>query len=96
MYLLNRHIQSALYTSHNCACRMIGSKVKLASEKEMTAQSTALIGDNLKSKLAPFTFPLKDGRHTVEIRNVPMAFTPNLWKKVEDMLDANNEGSKQN
>ena len=95
MYLLNRHIQSALYTSNNCACRMIGSKVKLASEKEMRAQSTALIGDNLKSKLAPFTFPLKDGRHTVEIRNVPMAFTPNLWKKVEDMLDANDDSERR-
>jgi len=36
---------------------MLGSKVKIASEKDMRAESRILIGDNLKTELVPFTFP---------------------------------------
>ncbi len=69
---------------------MLGPNVKIASEKKMRAEAEAdvLAGvDNLKSQLVPFTFPLKDGRHTVDIRNVPMCSTPNLWEKIENMLE---------
>ena len=58
---------------------MLGSSVKIASEKKMRAEANSLIGiDNLKCQLVPFTFPVKDGRHTVEIKNVPMCYTPHL------------------
>ncbi len=50
---------------------MLGPNVKLASEKKMRAEANSLASfDNLKSELVPFTFPLKDGRHTVEITYV--------------------------
>ncbi len=59
---------------------MLGPNIKIASEKKkkMRAEAASLAGvDNLQSQLVPFTFPLKDGRHTVEmhtveIKNVPM------------------------
>ena len=70
------------YASHP-HCRMLGSNVKLASEKDMRAESSALVGQNLKATLTPFS------RHTVEIRNVPMCYTPDLWQKIEDLLNAN-------
>ena len=74
---------------------MLGSNVKLASEKDMRAESSALVGQNLKATLTPFTFPLKDSRHTVEIRNVPMSYTPDLWQKIEDMLNANDDAERR-
>ncbi len=50
---------------------MLGPNIKIASEKKMRAEAASLAGvDNLRSQLVPFTFPLKDGRHTVEIKNV--------------------------
>ena len=71
---------------------MLGPNVKIASEKKMRAEGNSLAGvDNLKSELVPFTFPLRDGRHTVEIKNVPMCYTPNLWEKVENMLNFNDD-----
>ncbi len=75
---------------------MLGSNVKLASEKKMRAEANSLIGiDNLTSQLVPFTFPLKDGRHTVEIKNVPMCYTPNLWGKIKHMLDSNDDAERR-
>ncbi len=75
---------------------MLGPNVKLASEKKMRAEANSLASvDNLKSQLVPFTFPLKDGRHTVEIKNVPMCYTPNLWEKVENMLNCNDDAERR-
>ena len=69
---------------------MLGPNVKIASEKKMRADADILAGDgNLKSQL------IKDGRHTVEIRNVPMCFTPNLWERIGDMLDMNDDTERR-
>ncbi len=55
---------------------MLGPNVKIASEKKMRAEADSLAGvENLRAELVPFTFPLRDRRHTVEIKNVPMCFT---------------------
>ncbi len=78
---------------------MLGPNIKIASEKKMRAEAASLAGvDNLRSQLVPFTFPLKDGRHTVEIKNVPMCFTPSLWKKIDkidDMLNFNDDSARR-
>ena len=57
------------------------------------ADSLACV-ENLKAELVPFTFPLRDGRHTVELKNVPMCFTPHLWEKVETMLNQNDDAER--
>ncbi len=54
------------------------------------ADSLACV-ENLKAELVPFTFPLRDGRHTVEL---PMCFTPHLWEKVETMLNQNDDAER--
>ena len=75
---------------------MLGSSVKIASEKKMRAEANSLIGiDNLKCQLVPFTFPVKDGRHTVEIKNVPMCYTPHLWEKIQHILNSNDDDERR-
>ncbi len=75
---------------------MLGPNVKLASEKKMRAEANSLAGvENLKCEYIPFTFPLKDGRHTVDIKNVPMCYTPNLWEKIESMLCFNDDAERR-
>jgi len=61
---------------------------KLSSEK-MRVEAGAIVGDSINSKLMPFTFPLKDTHHSVDIRNVPMSYIPNLWERIEHTLNAN-------
>ena len=36
----------------------------------MRAESAEFVGENLLTELAPFIFSMKDGRNSVEIRNV--------------------------
>ena len=69
--------------------------MKIASEKEMRAESDALVGNNLTTHLAPFTFALKDGKHTVEIRNKAISYTPDLWQKISDMLSFNDDPERR-
>ncbi len=53
------------------------------------------MGDNFCTKLAPFTFLVKDGRHSLQVRNVPLAYTPDLWLKISDMLDFNDDSERR-
>ena len=57
----------------------------------MRAQFTS--GENLKAEYTPFTFPLKDGHNTTDIRNVPMVFIVDMWAKIEDMLTLKNNST---
>ena len=60
----------------------------------MRAKARQLISvENLKAEYTPFTFPLKDGHSTTEIRNVPMAYIVDLWTKIEDMLTLNDNST---
>ena len=55
----------------------------IASEGKMRAEAKEYIsGDNLRAELTPFTFS-KD-KH-LEVRNVPIAYLVELWKKIEGM-----------
>ncbi len=62
----------------------------MACESKMRAEAKVFTSsDNLKTEYTPFTFALKDGQRTIEIRNVPMAYILDLWKKISEMLDMN-------
>ena len=52
----------------------------------MRTISAQIVGDNLKAEAVPLSFRLKDGGE--EIRPAPMAYIPNLWQKIEDMLNS--------
>lgn len=67
----------------------------IASEGKMRAEARQYIsGDNLRTELTPFTFSLREkNSNTIEIRNVPMAYVVDLWRKIEDMLISNDNES---
>jgi len=60
----------------------------------MSGAAKRLVGENLCVRLEPFTAAVKDGRHTMEIKNLPIGFVPNLWQKVEDMLSLNDDNER--
>ena len=55
----------------------------------MRAETRQYIGENLKAELAPFSFSLKDGHNSVEIRSKAICFAPDLWSKIQEMFDLN-------
>ena len=57
----------------------------------MRAESAEFVGENLCIELAPFIFAMKDGHNSMEIRNVPISYTPQLWSKIQDMLEFNDD-----
>ncbi len=61
--------------------------VAFASEKRMRERANCFIGDNLRTELAPMSFPLKTGGDV--IKNVPLSVIPHLWSKINDLLDQN-------
>ena len=57
----------------------------------MRQEAAKLLGssaENLVTQYAPFSFPAKDGNGE-EIRNAPISYVPDLWSKIKEMLDAN-------
>ena len=79
----NTHV----YVQLNCTYQrwMKSWGVAIAGEKKMRAVSAQVVGENLKTEAVPLSFCLKDGGE--EIRPAPMAYIPNLWQKIEDMLN---------
>ena len=67
--------------------------VSIASEKSKRKEACALIGDNLKAELAPFSFKHKDGGEV--IKQAAIAYIPDLWQKICDLLDQNSDESNQ-
>lgn len=62
----------------------------MASESKMRAEAKMFTSDdNFRTEYTPFTFALKDGNNSIEIRNVPMAYIVDLWNKISDMLNMN-------
>lgn len=74
---------------------MMKSEVKIASERAMRAESKNLVGDNLKVELGSFIFPVKGGLHSIEVKNVPTSYTPDLWQKISDMLSFNDDKERR-
>ena len=64
----------------------------MAGEQKMRSVSAELVGENLEAETVPLTFRLKDGGE--EIRPAPIAYAPNLWMKVEDMLNNSDDSSR--
>ena len=55
----------------------------------MRKTSEDILGENLEALTAPLTFRLQDGGE--EIHPAPMAFVPNLWVKIEELLNHNDD-----
>ena len=56
----------------------------------MRKEAKQFTGDNL---MAPFSFKHKDDGEF--IKKAPMAYVPNLWDKVETLLDQNCDNTKR-
>ena len=59
----------------------------------MRSEAIKLIGDDVCTEKAPFLFSHKDGGK--EIRPAAMAYIPNLWEKIEQMLERNDDDDRQ-
>lgn len=66
--------------------------IGIASERKMRIQANELVGDNLSAELVPFSFPHKDGGEI--IKDVPYAYIPCLWRKVNDLLDQSSDDKR--
>ena len=67
--------------------------VATASEKKMRAEAKELLGENLKAELVPLTFKHRDGGEV--IKEAAMAYVPDLWLKISNLLDQNSDQSKR-
>ncbi len=63
------------------------SGVTMGSERKMRKVATEMVGTNLLSEAAPFSFSLKRGGE--EIRAVPLVYVPDLGAKVFQLLEQN-------
>ena len=59
----------------------------MGSERKMRMAAKEMVGSNLASEAAPFTFPLKSSG--VEIRAAPYVYVPELEAKVKQLLEQN-------
>ncbi len=67
---------------------MLKSKLKIASEKTMRAESKALV----ESVYRACSFHLLCKGWSVEVQNVPL---PDLWQKISDMLSCNDDPERR-
>lgn len=68
--------------------------VAIASERRMRAEAQSLVdGSNLTAEVAPFSFTQKEGGE--EIRAAPIAYVPNLWQRIEDLFNQNDDEEKR-
>lgn len=59
----------------------------MGSERKMRKVAKEMVGDNLTSEAAPFTFALKS--RGMEIRAAPYVYVPELAAKIEQLLEQN-------
>ena len=64
----------------------------IASEKRMRIETAELIGDNLEAEWDPMFFNHKDGGEV--IKEVPLAYIPRLWEKIESLLNQSSDDSR--
>lgn len=67
-------------------------KIGTGSEARQRSISQELVGSNLHSEAAAFTFSLDGGGE--EIRKAPIVYVPNLVAKVKQLLDQNDRYTK--
>ena len=58
----------------------------------MRQEAVQLVGDDVMSELVPFSFSHKDGGEV--IKAAAMAYIPNLWAKIQDLLEANDDSNR--
>ena len=69
-------------------CRWLrASGITMGSERKMRTASKEMVGTNLASEAAPFSFSLKSGGE--EIRLAPLVYVPDLEAKVFELLEQN-------
>lgn len=59
----------------------------MGSERKMRKAAKEMVGSNLTSEAAPFTFTLKSGG--MEIRVAPYMYVPDLEGKVKQLWEQN-------
>ena len=57
----------------------------------MRIEAAELIGDNLEAEWVPMSFNHKDGE---VIKEVPLAYIPRLWEKIESLLNQSSDDSR--
>ena len=67
--------------------------ISIAPEGKMRSEANELVGDNICAEMVPFSFSHKDGGE--EIKPAAMAYIPNLWERIKDLLEQNNDNSKK-
>ena len=65
--------------------------VPTVSEKSMRAEAKELLGEKLKAELVTLTFKHGDGGEV--IKEAAMAYIPDLWSKISDLLDQNSDNN---
>ena len=89
-YVQNSHVHVINHKSHITIYRWMKSwKVEIGSEPKMRKEATALLGNDLIAESVPFSFPQKDGGE--EIKPAALVYVPNLWRKIEDLLEQNED-----
>ena len=79
-----------LLVTHACILRWFKEcKVSIASEKVMRKRAREIIGDTVVVEKVALTFPLKDGKKGEEVKMRPFGCIPDLWGKIEQMLNDN-------
>ena len=63
--------------------------VEIDSEPKMRKEATALLGDDLVAESVPFSFSQKNSGE--EIKPAALVYVPNLWHKIERLLEQNND-----
>ena len=90
MYIhINVSYQLECIGSHTCSySRWLKVRgVTLPSEKKLRALYREILGGNLHSEAAPFSFALKHGGE--DLRPAPLVFVPNLADMISQHLDQN-------
>ena len=67
--------------------------ISIAPEGRMRKEAEDLIGDDVCAEKVPFSFSHKDGGE--EIKPAAMAYIPNLWEKIQQMLERNDDDDKK-
>ncbi len=64
--------------------------VEISSEAKMRKEAKLYTSDsNLKVEYTPLTFLTRDGTNSIEVHNAPMAYVINLWAKIQELLEEN-------
>jgi len=59
----------------------------MASEGLLRKRAKEVIGDGVVVEKVALTFPLKDGKRGEEVKVKPFGYIPDLWAKIEELLE---------